>query len=240
MAQPQPTKRQPLNMRRDVLFAPSDGKTYKYPEDEERVFAQQPIEGPVLPARYLLPSPTAALQPPVLRFGWRLGHDKLMDLVRRHFPNSIERCPGPPNAALLDDLDEDAIELDYPPDELNDNIFQTISGPGFAVEICELLAIPSKWEAMVGVMPLYDSQLNSEFGLTIGTNYLGIPDADKIAELQRLIDTVEPDARPMWYLDHIDWRWRRVVPPQHKSTRKVVRNQGVEFTSPSVAPVCVL
>ncbi len=140
-----------------------------------------------------------------------------MDLVRRHFPNSIERCPGPPNAALLDDLDEDAIELDYPPDQMNDNIFQTISGPGFAIEICELLAIPSKWEAMVGVVPLYDSQLNSEFGLTIGTNYLGIPDADKIAELQRLIDTVEPDVHPMWYLDHVDWHWRRVVPPRKKS-----------------------
>ncbi|KAI0794562.1 hypothetical protein C8Q74DRAFT_1365997 [Fomes fomentarius] len=189
MAQPQPTKRQPLNMRRDVLFAPSDGKTYKYPEDEERVFAQQPIEGPSLPAKYLIPSPTAALQPPVMRFGWRLGHDKLMDLVRRHFPNSIW-------------------------EEINDNILQTICGPGFVVEICELLAIPSKWEEMV------------DFGLTIGTNYLGIPDADKIAELQRLIDTVEPDVRPMWYLDHVDWRWRRVVPPQSKKstrTTKVVR-----------------
>ncbi len=154
-----------------------------------------------------------------MRFGWRLGHDKLMDLVRRHFPNSIERCMGPPNAALIDDSDEDAFERDYPPekwDEINDNILQTICGSGFAVEICELLAIPSKWKEMVDVIPLYDSQLKEEFGLTIGTNYLGIPDADKIAELQRLIDTVEPDVRPMWYLDHIDWRWRRVVPPQNK------------------------
>ncbi len=152
-----------------------------------------------------------------MRFGWRLGHEKLMDLIRRHFPNSIERCKGPPDAALLE---EDGIEVDYPPEkwgEINDNILETICGPGFAIEVCELLAIPSKWEEMVDVIPLYDSQLNGEFGLTIGTNYLGIPDADKIAELQRLIDTVQPDARPMWYLDHVDWRWRRVVPRRNKS-----------------------
>ncbi len=157
-------------------------------QEKERAFAQQPTEGRVLPARYLLPSPTAALQPPVMRFGWRLGHDKLMDLVRRHFPDAIERCHGPPNAGMFD---ETGTQLEFPPDvwhEINDNILETISGPVFAIEICELLAIPSKWERMVQVIPLYDSQLKDEFGLTIGTNYLGIPDADKIAELQRLID----------------------------------------------------
>ncbi|KAI0794555.1 hypothetical protein C8Q74DRAFT_583633 [Fomes fomentarius] len=219
MAQPLPTKRElvPLNVRRDVLFAPSDGKTYHLPEDKERAFAQQPIEGPVLPARYLLPSPTAALQPPVLRLGWRIGHDKLMDLVRRYFPDAIERCPGPPNAGMFDDT---GTQLEFPSEvwqEINDNILETISGPAFAIEICELLGIPSKWEEMVQIIPLYDSQFKDEFGLTIGTNYLGIPDADKIAELQRLIDTVEPDARPMWHLDPIQWSWRRVVPPRNRS-----------------------
>ncbi|KAI0794565.1 hypothetical protein C8Q74DRAFT_1436476 [Fomes fomentarius] len=148
-----------------------------------------------------------------------------MDLVRRFFPDAIERCPGPPNAGMCD---ENGTQLEFSPEawrEINDNILETICGPAFDVAICELLGIPSKWEEMVHVLPLHDSQLNSEFGLTIGTNYLGIPDADKIAELQRLIDTVESESRPMWYLDHVDWRWRRVVPPQHKSTRttEVVR-----------------
>ncbi len=141
-----------------------------------------------------------------------------MDFVRRYFPDEIQRFPGPPTAGMWD---ETGTEIEFPPEawkEDNDNILETICGSGFAVAICQLLGIPPRWEQMVNVMPLYDCQLKYEFGLTIGTNYLGIPPPDKVAELQRLIDTVEPDARLMWYLDEADWRWRRVVPPQSKTS----------------------
>ena len=182
-----------------------------------RVFAQQPVPGPILPAEYLIIDRTCQLRPPMMRFGWRLGHDKLMELVKRYFPAAIERRYGPLTAGLL--FDDEAAELgvveDIPEEawsEMNDNIIDTILGPHLVVEVCKFLGIPLKCDRMVRVVPLYNSELEDEWGLTIGTNHLGIPPRYAIAKLQELISTVDPNEPAMWYLDHIEWRWSRVPP----------------------------
>ena len=73
-------------------------------QDISRIFAQQPFKGP-LPARYLIPSPTTTLRPPKLRYGWRLGHDKLMDIAHKHFKEAVQYRFAPATENLDVDVD---------------------------------------------------------------------------------------------------------------------------------------
>ncbi|KAI0806760.1 hypothetical protein C8Q74DRAFT_1362356 [Fomes fomentarius] len=183
----------PIHVHPDILFAPKDRLTYDDPDEERRIFAQQPFPGSSLPFSYLIPSRTAQLKPPTLRLGWRLGPYKVMELVRRYFPDTIERCQGPLNAGMFD---SDGNQLESPDEaweEENDNIFETIMGVELIIALRTLLSI--KKDKMVRVLPLYDSELKGEFTLTIGTNYLGIPSREAIAKLEEMVVSVAPDAR---------------------------------------------
>ncbi len=178
------------------------------------MFAQQPVPGPILPFTYLIPSPDSELKPPTLRLGWRLGPFKLMELARRYFPNTIERCMGPPTAGMFH-LEDEVEYSEEAWEEENDNIIETILGPRLVIALCSVLGIPSKYEEMVCVFPLCDSQLNEEYTLIIGSNYLGIPPPEAVAKLGEIVASIAPDVPLMWYLDIYKWKWRR-VPPKPK------------------------
>ena len=182
-------------------------------QDISRIFAQQPFKGP-LPARYLIPSPTTTLRPPKLRYGWRLGHDKLMDIAHKHFKEAVQYRFAP----ATENLEEDD-ETEYSPEDYKEekpNIIETILGPDYIIAIQDLLGLPDWSSDYVTIQPLYDSELNSEWGLTVGSNYPpGILKRELIAKLEEILETDEP---VMWYLDFDEWQWYR-LPSLPKPTR---------------------
>ena len=64
---------------------------------------------------------------------------------------------------------------------------------------------------------LYDSQRKSEYGLTVGSNYVQVIDKDALQKLEALIASDEP---AKWYLHCKKWMSRRVAPPKTKSESK--------------------
>ncbi|KAI0806747.1 hypothetical protein C8Q74DRAFT_1212896 [Fomes fomentarius] len=237
MAHPPPA---PIYVDPEALFAPRDGLTYSHLGERRRIFAQQPLPGPIVPVSYLIPSRTAQLKPPTIRLGWRLGPYKLMELACRYFPDTIERCDGPPTAGMFDSNGEELTFPDEAWEEEIDNILETILGVSFAIALRSLLGIPEsrEYEKMARVFLLYDSEFKAEYTLTIGTNYFGIPSPEAVAKLQEMVASVAPDVHLMWYLDPFEWQWHRVPtkPKQPKGTRtkKVVRKK-VAKSAPSSA-----
>ena len=64
---------------------------------------------------------------------------------------------------------------------------------------------------------LYDSQRKSEYGLTVGSNYLKVIDKEALQKPEVLIASNEP---AKWYLYCKKWMWRWVAPPKTKSKSK--------------------
>ncbi|KAI1787196.1 hypothetical protein LXA43DRAFT_721217 [Ganoderma leucocontextum] len=222
MVQPETT---PLNMSLELPFAPEDGLTY-YLEDKDRVFAQQPLKGPSLPA-YLIPSRSSTLKPPTLVYGWRLGHDKLMQIAHDHFPQVVRYRHGPATLGLCDEENEHYTEEDW--DHERPNIAETIFDYDFIVAIREYLGIGSEGDKLFNIDVLYDSHREAEYGLTVGSNYLKVLDKDSLHKLEALI---APDEPAMWYLHCKKWVWRRVVPQAESKpqTKHLVRDRKMVVT----------
>ena len=171
-----------------------------------RAFAQQPIKGPSLPFGYLVPSPTTTLKPPTLRYGWRLGHDKLMDIAHKHFKEAVKYRFAPPTAGMGGDDDTDYDPEDYKEEQAN--IIETILSPDYIVAIQDLLGLPDWATDYIDIRRLYNSQCNAEWGLTVGSNYSpGVLKRPFIAKLEDILETDEP---AMWYIDHCAWQWYRL------------------------------
>ena len=223
MAPPRPIKVAP-----HALFAPADGCAYTNEvrpsissclcrrllrlligviQDRKRIFAQQPFSGPELPISYLIPTPTSTLRPPILRYGWRLGHEKLMNVIRDHFPSAIKRRPGPPTLGLDDedllDLTEESFSV------VSDNIADTLYGLDIFVALTTYVGLNWKKHPFIDIKPLPDKDGELEPGLTVGSNYVGMLTAEQIAKLQALF---APNEEPMWYLDGVYWQWYRSAP----------------------------
>ena len=56
--------------------------------------SQQPLTEFTLPG-YLRPIPSRSLQPPIVRYGWLIGQDRLMEIARIHFPEVLEYSREP-------------------------------------------------------------------------------------------------------------------------------------------------
>ncbi|RPD57733.1 hypothetical protein L226DRAFT_615181 [Lentinus tigrinus ALCF2SS1-7] len=191
----------------EFLFAPADGIQYTR-EDACRVLAQQPFKGPSLPFKYLLPSPnTTSLRPPTLRYGWRFGHDKIMEIALKHFPDAVEYRFAPSTEGLDDDDDEQYSPEDYL--ESKPNISETLYSLELPYAIRKYLGLPDSAPDLIKIQLLRDSEGHSEWGLTVGSNYDGILKRVYLDKLDSVLETDEP---PMWYLDTLDWRWYRVPP----------------------------
>ena len=126
----------PLGIKPEARFAPADGKEYTrqvrssrlplapvshpWPPDKDRIRCfkeQQPIRQRRLP-KHLRPSSDSILQPPVLLFGWAVGHERLMAIVQKEFPEVVrlsrsKDCFEKDSEVDLDDfLDEESDEDD--------------------------------------------------------------------------------------------------------------------------------
>nr|VWP02497.1 Candidapepsin-6 (EC (ACP 6) (Aspartate protease 6) (Secreted aspartic protease 6) [Ganoderma boninense] len=202
-----------LDMLPALLFAPEDGQTYHL-EDQPRVFAQQPLQGPSLPT-YLMPSRFTTLQPPTLVYGWRLGYAKLMQIALDHFPQVVVYRKGPTMLGLVDEETQDWTDDDW--DNVHANIAETITGYGFVAAIREYLGMGPEADDLFDVELLCDSRQDSEYGLTVGSNYLKVIDKDAVEKLEALLATDEP---AMWYLRRHHWMWRRVAPKPQENVEK--------------------
>lgn len=181
-----------------------------------RVFAQQPIKGPPLPFKYLLPSSSTTLRPPTLRYGWRLGHNKLLDIAQKHLKEAVQYRFAPATEGLDEDNEPEYNPEDYKEEEAN--IIDTLLSPDYIVAIQDLLGLPDWATDYINIQPLYDSQCNPEWGLTVGSNYHhGTLKRDFITKLEEILETDEPI---MWYVDPCAWQWYRLPsPPKPKGER---------------------
>ena len=220
-------------MSLDLPFAPEDGQTYYLEvrkhsqhlsffhrftipsQDVEPVFAQQPLESPSLPD-YLIPSRASTLKPPTLVYGWRLGHDKLMQIAVDHFPHVVRYRDAPALLGLVDEETHDWTEEDW--ENEHANVAETIFDYDFIVAIREFLGIGPEADNLFNIDVLYDSQRQAEYGLTVGSNYLKVIDKEALQKLEALIASDEP---AKWYLHCNKWMWRRVV-PKSKSKGKLL------------------
>ena len=177
-------------------------------QDIPRIFAQQPLKGPSLPFTYLIPSPSTTLRPPTLRYGWRLGHDKLMDIAMKHFKNVVQYRFAPSTEGMgIEKGDETDDETeDY--QEEQPNVLETLLNLNYIFAIQKLLGVPTWVADHITIQPLYDCQFKSKWGITVGTNYPpGIMRQDFMVKLQEILETDEP---PMWYLDYSERQWYRL------------------------------
>ncbi|PIL34279.1 hypothetical protein GSI_03054 [Ganoderma sinense ZZ0214-1] len=190
-----------------VLFAPADGKAYK-PEDRDLVFSQQPLH---MLQTYLLPCPTSRLKPPELQYGWRIGREKFMDLIRIHFPDGITCSLGP-------EVDEEDPDLCIPPEEYDrpyPDTHATLFGAALIDSILKYLGLPDADQnirSLLKVDYLSDNHGRAEVGLVVGSTYLG--DVLEEPHYSKLKALISPNEDAMWYLSFDNWRWRRQVPKQ--------------------------
>ncbi|KAI0748671.1 hypothetical protein C8Q80DRAFT_1271046 [Daedaleopsis nitida] len=212
----------PLNIDPTAMFAPADGRFYT-DEDSDRVFAQQPFDGPDVPFDYLVPSLTTTLRPPLLVYGWRIGHEALMEIARKEFPDTVITCMGHPLHGL-----EDEETYPFPIEsftEENENYAMTLTSPFFASAVRKYLGIPADAPRYIVVKHLYDSKINPALSLTVGTNYLDIIEDEQIEKLQALIAKYAPNAQLQWHLDGNYSQWRRVASARG-ATKAVTRKKA--------------
>lgn len=154
---------------------------------------------------YLVPSRSTYLKPPTLVYGWRLGHDKLMQIALNHFPQAVHYRAAPATLGLGNDENEEYTEEDWAHER--PNIAETIFGYDFIEAILKYLGIGPEGDKLLTVVVLYDSQREAEWGLTLGSNYLKLLKKEYIQKLEALIEPEEP---AMWYLHYKKWMWRRL------------------------------
>ncbi|KAI1787513.1 hypothetical protein LXA43DRAFT_1098234 [Ganoderma leucocontextum] len=197
----------------NLLFAPADGKAYSS-KDHDHVFSQQPLEHRRLP-RYLVPSPTSRMKPPELKYGWRIGREKFMDLIHTQFPDGITCTLGP-------EIDEDDSELDIPPEEFQrpyPDTHATLFGMALVDSILRYLDVPvtDTNRRSLEVDYLCDSQARPEVGLILGSTYTGKvlvePHYSKLKAL------VSPNEDAKWYLGFDNWQWRRQIPKETSKSK---------------------
>ena len=133
-----------------------------------------------------------------------------MQIAFDHFPHVVRYRNAP---ALFGLVDEET--LDSTDEREHANVADTIWSYGFIVAIREHLGIGPEGDNLFAVDLLYDSQGQSKYGLTVGSNYVKVIEKDALEKLAALI--ASPDEPPMWYLHRKKWMWRRVV---HKTKKK--------------------
>ena len=93
-------------------------------------------------------------------YGWRLGHDKLMDIALNHFPQLVRYRKGPALLGLVDEETYPWTDEDW--DNEHANIAETILDYDFIVAIREHLGIGPEADDLFNIDILYDSQRQGE------------------------------------------------------------------------------
>ncbi|KAI0748659.1 hypothetical protein C8Q80DRAFT_1271036 [Daedaleopsis nitida] len=173
----------------DILDRVESGTTAVLTEDGsdahvlERMLAAADIAAYV-PCDYLVPSHTTPPRPPKLVYGWRIGYEKLMEIARQYFPDTIIACTGP---ALLGIVDEETYP--FPIEsfaERNENYTMTLTGPFSSSAVRKYLGIPADGPRYIVAKHLYASRRDPAPSLTVGTNYLGVIEDEQIEKLRAL------------------------------------------------------
>jgi len=159
------------------------------------------------------PDPSRTLYPPVVRYGWFTGHERLMEIVKIHFPEEVVYTQGP-----------DLFGLDEEPEEIDDEEFEkespdtelTLLGPGLLLAICDRFGIGDP--KIVCISLLNNGMENEDLGLTIGSNYQGAMVFP--AQQEEIQAMFAPNEEPAWYLDYEQWHWRRLSKSKQKPRRE--------------------
>lgn len=169
-----------------------------------RCISQQPLKEDTLPG-YLFPDPDSTLRPPVMRYGWRVDHKKVMGIVMNKFPEAVVHTTGP------DAFGEDN-GVDYDDEEyhrMTPDTCSTLIGVGLRLAVCKYFHITDR--SLFRITSFYDEMGNDYFGVSIGTNFQGTIEPWQQDGIQALL---AENVQPMWYLDPQYWHWRRICKKQ--------------------------
>lgn len=180
-----------------------------------------------MPELYLVPEKTSTLKPPVLHYGWKVGHEHLMKVVVKCWPKAIKRCIGRdiwvcsdptwleniPDEDDSDDAESDEDDSEDSEDEgmtARPSISDTLYNPDLPFLICRWLELPEELAYAFNVHEFQDAS-GREIGLSVGSNYHGVLKEPYFSTLKNVIS---PNEDPKWYLDQMRWKWRREGKPR--------------------------
>ncbi len=150
-------------------------------------------------------------------YGWRLGHEKLLQIALDHFPQIVRYRQAPATLGLFDEESENWTDEDW--EHERPNIAETILQYEFDIAIREYLGLGPESDDLINVEVLYDSQRRADFGLTVGSNYMNVIDKEALQKLEALI---APDVPALWFLHCKKWMWRRVVPKVKSKSKQLL------------------
>ena len=140
-----------------------------------------------------------------------------MQIVQERFPTVVKYCNGPDPyghdhtgdelASYMDTFSPGAIDREYP------STLHTIRGMSLRLALCDYLGLPYKYKMYFKVQPFCDSNDEEEYGIAIGSNYVGVLNDAHYAKLKALFC---PNEDAKWYLDWEKWKWRREYPSATK------------------------
>ncbi|KAI0313967.1 hypothetical protein OF83DRAFT_1175182, partial [Amylostereum chailletii] len=99
---PKPSPPHSLNLSKDILFAPTNGKHYAA-NDFARCCAQHPL---LLLPQYMLPSNNKVHRPPTVYYGYSVSKERLMEVIEKEFPEAVVWLMDYPDSNS-DDEEED-------------------------------------------------------------------------------------------------------------------------------------
>ncbi|KAI0313971.1 hypothetical protein OF83DRAFT_485287 [Amylostereum chailletii] len=199
-----------LYINSNVMFAPRNGKTYTK-QDAERCFAQQPL--PLIP-KYLLLHNNKQYKPPTLYLGCIIKKRKLLKIVCRHFSHCVAWVDdrGEDFEDELDDSESDAdFETETTQGGLFPHDFDTLLSDSLTDALAERFNLPGS--GVLSVKTFATSGGGAKFGIALGSNEIGIVPIRYHAAILEFFG-FEPDVKPQWYLDPLQWYWTPISAPR--------------------------
>jgi len=200
------------------LFSPADGHSYTL-GDYERCMSQQPIKKRALPG-YMRPDPEGTLYPPVVRYGWPIGHKRLMEIAQAQFPEGVVLARGPDLFGV--DEEQELNAEDYR--KLSPNTELTLFGPSLLLAIYDCFGIEDS--ELICISLLNSEMEDEDLGITIGTNYEGLVHPSQQDAIQAVF---APNVEPAWYLDSQHWHWRRSA--KKRTSKRTAHAQSTVTTA---------
>ena len=153
----------------------------------------------------LFQDPISKLKPPLFRYAWRIGHDRMEEIVLSQFRDAVRMVDRPPDFNGQDEYG-DLVDLpDNADSSLCASMIATVVSVDLMIAIAERIGLPDTFLDQLNFVPMCDSQGTMEWGLEVGTNYTCVIPPEFIEALKKILDTTE---EPMWYLDPFEWQWR--------------------------------
>lgn len=151
-------------------------------KDLKLLCKKTPIPEDKLPY-WLTNPPVRVLQPPRLWLGWNMGTDaQFWEFLKTHRPKSKDW-------KLKDDGSVDPDKFHY-----------------MALSMYVDLAIDRKAYPQLDIKSVWNSSGEVSWLVSMGCNWYKDPPTELIEKVRNYVGISEGE-EPMWYLDHIYWRW---------------------------------